>query len=198
VADGAGSGGSRGSGAKLAGGSGGGGGGRAALTGAGSLKSNSRSETSAAGCAGFAAGGGGGGAPSRLPESGASPVSSAMPKRSSTSSRRSAPFGLCCVAAFAGRDAPGRTGPVPGRTGPVEGFTGPVEGRAAGLPAPPSPDLATAAAPSEDNSIVEPGLGVESAAAAPGLRTWKTPLHAVQRTLTPRSVTLSSAIRNFD
>jgi hypothetical protein len=34
--------------------------------------------------------------------------------------------------------------------------------------------------------------------AAPGLRTWKTFLQDVHRTRTPRSVTLSSAIRNFD
>ena len=63
-------------------------------------------------------------------------------------------------------------------------------GRAAGR--------ATAAAPSEDRSIVWPGPGAGSLDDAPGLRTWKTFLHDVQRTRTPRSVTLSSAMRNFD
>ena len=45
--------------------------------------------------------------------------------------------------------------------------------------------------------MVVPGAD-GSDAAAPGFRTWKTFLHDVQRTRTPRSVTFSSAIRNFD
>jgi hypothetical protein len=44
--------------------------------------------------------------------------------------------------------------------------------------------------------MVLPGPGPD-AAAAPGFFTWKTFLQLVQRTRTPRSVTLSSAIRNL-
>lgn len=46
--------------------------------------------------------------------------------------------------------------------------------------------------------MVLPGPGPASEAAVPGFFTWKTFLQDVQRTRTPRSVTLSSAIRNFD
>ena len=46
--------------------------------------------------------------------------------------------------------------------------------------------------------MVLPGPGAGSVDAAPGFLTWKTSLQEVQRTRTPRSVTLSSAIRNLD
>jgi len=180
------------------GGSGGsarGGGGRAALGDAGSSRSKSRS-ASAEGtgiCAGLVAGAGGGTGGSRSPDSGASPVNSAIPKRSSTSRR---PFSPCCAVPD-GRDAPGRTGPVGGLTGPVEGFIGPVEGRPA-PPCLPVPVFEMVAAPSEERSTVLPGPGVESPPEAPAFRTGNTLLQPVQRTRTPRSVTFSSAMRNFD
>ena len=46
--------------------------------------------------------------------------------------------------------------------------------------------------------MVVPGPGAGSVAPLPGFRTWNTFLQDVQRTRTPRSVTFSSAIRNFD
>ena len=45
--------------------------------------------------------------------------------------------------------------------------------------------------------MVVPGPGAGSVAPLPGFRTWNTFLQEVQRTRTPRSVTFSSAIRNF-
>ena len=120
--------------------------------------------------------------------SGASPVSSAMPKRSFASSRRAAPLGPLRTAAAGRDDAAGReAGEGGGRDAEPPGRpTGPVLGRA------------TCAASSEDISMVLPGPGAGASGAAPGLRTWKTFLQEVQRTRTPRSVTLSSAMRNFD
>ena len=123
--------------------------------------------------------------------SGASPVSSAMPKRSSASSRRAAPSPERCAGRLV---APGRTGPVAGR-GDDEGATGLVMGR---VPTGPVRGFCAAAASSAEISMVSPGPGPGSEPAEPGFFTWKTFLQLVQRTRTPRSVTFSSAIRNLD
>lgn len=45
--------------------------------------------------------------------------------------------------------------------------------------------------------MVLPGPGTGSVDCEPGFLTWKTFLHEVQRTRTPRSVTFSSAMRNL-
>src|SRR5437763_2098811 len=108
--------------------------------------------------------------------SGASPVNSAMPKRSSASSRRAVPFGLRAAVAGAGREAVGAGRAGAGREAPAGRAAAGAgrevaPGRAAGR--------ATAAAPSEDRSIVWPGPGAGSLDDAPGLRTWKTFLHDV-------------------
>jgi len=81
---------------------------------------------------------------------------------------------------------------------PVAGRTGPVEGRPPDFPPAPEAGLATVEAPSDERSMVVPDPGDGSADPLPGLRTWNTFLQEVQRTRTPRSVTLSSAMRNFD
>src|SRR5207248_11042049 len=78
------------------------------------------------------------------------------------------------------------------------GRTGPVEGRPPDFTPVPEPGLPTAEAPSEERSMVVPGPGAGSVAPLPGFRTWNTFLQEVQRTRTPRSVTFSSAMRNFD
>jgi hypothetical protein len=104
-----------------------------------------------------------------------------MPKRSSVSALLPPPFaeanGLAVVAG--GRAAAGFAA---GRGGGEE--------RGA--------ERARAAASSGDDSTVLPAPAGGSAGTTPDLRTWKTFLHEVQRTRTPRSVTLSSAIRNLD
>src|SRR5438309_3194558 len=175
-------------------GSGGGEGGRAALAGGSSISRFRSSKPGRLG-AGFAAGGsgsgpaGGGGAAPMA--SGASPVSSAMPNRSSASSRRAA-------LSSAWSDAAARTLSVEGRMEPVAGRTGPVEGRPPDFPPAPEAGLATVEAPSDERSMVVPDPGDGSADPLPGLRTWNTFLQEVQRTRTPRSVTFSSAMRNFD
>src|SRR5438105_3645367 len=174
-------------------GSGGGEGGRAALAGGSSISRFRSSKPGRLG-AGFAAGGSGSGpagAGGAAPmASGASPVSSAMPNRSSASSRRAA-------LSSAWSDAAARTLSVEGRMEPLAGRTGPVEGRPPDFPPAPEAGLATVEAPSE-RSMVVPDPGDGSADPPPGLRTWNTFLQEVQRTRTPRSVTLSSAMRNFD
>ena len=163
-------------------------GGRDGTGGSGSSTSRSMSSKLGTGLLtpAFTGGGGGGGdtldGGARSP-SGASPVSSAMPKRSSASRRRAAPLPLR-AATPGGRDA--AEGPLAGRAREA------AAGRDWALP--------TCAASSEERSIVLPGPGAGSAEATapPGFRTWKTFLHEVQRTRTPRSVTFSSAIRNLD
>ena len=134
--------------------------------------------------------------------SGDSPVSSAMPNRSSAAGRRP----------FAGAAAPGtcaESGFAPGAglaaaAGRGKGGAGGPARRAgaATLPAPSAvlrgEGLASAAASSAESSMVLPGPGAGSLVVAPAFLTWKTFLQLVQRTRTPRSVTLSSAMRNFD
>src|SRR5439155_20914533 len=99
-----------------------------------------------------------------------------------------------------GRAAALRSGSVVGRAGTLR--SGSVVGRAAPFRSgsvvgrDPAAAFATADAPRADRSMVVPGP--ESGPAAPGFLTCKTLLHDIQPTRTPRSVTCSSAIRNFD
>ena len=107
--------------------------------------------------------------------SGASPVSSAIPNRSSASRRRAA-LSRC-----------GQTSVLPERVTTRDALRQPH--RDAPLP--------TGDAASE---VTNPGWcpAAAGSASAPGRRAWKTFLHDEQRTRTPLSVTFSPAMRNFD
>jgi hypothetical protein len=135
----------------------------------------------------------------------ASPVSSAMPKRSFACRRgrgvggTAAPPGRRGASGGALPDRPGGRAEG-GSVAPCGGtFRGALPGgggavRGAGFP----PIPASSAGSTACISCVVPVMPSVAGLSSPPFLTWKTFLQAVQRTRTPRSVTFSSAIRNFD